>query len=251
MRKTVGWLVSLVVCLGLAVPDLAAQGKGGDKGKKGGASDGGGTISVCVTFRNAVADRITRDAIGEYCDGSGGVLAIVGKKNGGFRLDTNNKGRKVSLDFSNCVPNETCTSPFPTGDQDFQDVDLRIGEKFVFDEDELDQELRVGAGQKLDIVEMDGDETAFGALDITFAPTGRPAKLQFKVVFGQGQYLACPDGDPVTVTRGGSPGNPTNSWTLSAAAGDVACLFKVVDNFKEVNLVGRFHMPFSIDVVEQ
>ena len=246
MRKTIGWLVSLVLCLGLAVPDLAAQGKGGNRGNKGGASDGGGTISVCVTFRDDGADRITSDGIKEYCDGSGGVLAIVGKKNGGFRLDTSNKERKVFLNFSNCVPNETCTSPFPTGTED---VDLRIGEKFVFDE--VDQELREGAGQKLDIVEMDGGETAFGALDIVFAPTGKPAKLQFLIVFGRfrGSGIVC--GDPVTVTRGGTADNPTNSWTLSADAGDVACLFKVVDNFKEVTREGRFNLPFSIDVEEQ
>ncbi len=245
MRKTVGWLVSLVVCLGLAVPDLAAQGKGGNRGNKGGESDGGGTISVCVTFSDVVADRIRSDGISEYCDGSGGVLALVGKKNGGFRLDTNNKGRKVSLDFSNCVPAGTCTSS-PTGTED---VDLRIGEKFVFDE--LVPGLRVGAGQKLDIVEMDGGETALGALDIVFAPTGKPAKLRFLIVFGRfaGSGIVC--GDPVTVTRGGAPGNPTNSWTLSATASDEACLFKVVDNFKEVTLEGRFNLPFSIDVVEQ
>lgn len=128
-------------------------------------------------------------------------------------------------------------------------MDLRIGEKFVFDE--LDPGLRVGAGQKLDIVEMDGGEAAFGALEILFAPTGKPAKLQFLIVFGRfrGGGIIC--GDPVTVTRGGTAGNPTNSWTLSAAAGDVACLFKVVDNFKEVTLEGRFNLPFSIDVEEQ
>ena len=243
MRKTVGWLVSLVVCLGLAVPDLAAQGKGGNRGKKGGESDGGGTISVCVTFRD-VGDRIRSDGISEYCDGSGGVLAIVGKKRGGFRLDTSNKGRKVSLDFTDCVSDGGCTSS-PTG---MEDVDLRIGEEYEFD---ATAGKRLPTGQKLDIVEMDGGETAFGALVITFAPTGRPAKLQFRVVFGQAQFFACPGGDPVTVIRGGTTGNPTNSWTLSAAAGDVACLFKVVDNFKEVTLEGRFNLPFSIDVEEQ
>jgi hypothetical protein len=248
MRQTIGWLVSLVVCLGLAVPDLAAQGKGGAKGNKGGESDGGGTISVCVEFRDVDTDRIRADNFSKkYCDGSGGVLAIVGKKRGGFRLDTNNKGRKVSLNFSDCVPGETCTSPFPTGTET-EDVDLRIGEEYEFD---AAAGKRLPTGQKLDIVEMDGGETAFGALVITFAPTGRPAKLQFKVVFGQAQFLACPDGDPVTVTRGEDAGNPTNSWTLSAAAGDVACLFKVVDNFKEVTREGRFNLPFSIDVEEQ
>ncbi len=249
MRKTIGWLVSLVVCLGLAVPDLAAQGKGGNKGNKGGESDGGGTFSVCVTFRDAdvpVLDRIRSDGISEYCDGSGGVLAIVGKKRGGFRLDTNNKGREVSLDFTDCVSAE-CTSPFPTG-KEKEDVDLRLGEEYEFD---ATADKRLPTGHKLDIVEMDGGAMAFGALVITFAPTGRPAKLQFKVVFGQAQFLACPDGDPVTVTRGGDADNPTNSWTLSAAAGDVACLFKVVDNFKEVTLEGRFNLPFSIDVDEQ
>lgn len=243
MRKTIGWLVSLVVCLGLAVPDLAAQGKGGNRGNKGGKSDGGGTISVCVTFSDVVADRITSDVMREYCDNQEGVLAIVGKKRGGFRLDTNNKGREVSLDFTDCV-SAVCTSS-PTGTED---VDLRIGEEYEFD---AAAGKRLPTGQKLDIVEMDGGETAFGALVITFAPTGRPAKLQFKVVFGQAQFLACPDGDPVTVTRGEDAGNPTNSWTLSAAAGDVACLFKVVDNFKEVTLEGRFNLPFSIDVEEQ
>ncbi len=245
MRKTVGWLVSLVLCLGLAVPDLAAQGKGGAKGNKGGASDSGGTISVCVTFRDDVADQITSDGISVYCDGSGGVLAIVGKKRGGFRLDTNNKGRKVSLNFTDCVSGETCNSPFPTG---MEDVDLRIGEEYQVNV--LTGE-REATGQKLDIVEMDGGETAFGALDITFAPTGRPAKLQFKVVFGQIQFIACTGGDPVTVTRGGTAGNPTNSWTMLATDDDEACLFEILDNFKEVNLVGRFHMPFSIVVDEQ
>ena len=149
------------------------------------------------------------------------------------------------MNFSNCVLGETCTSPFQTG---MEDVDLRIGEEYDFGET---TEKREPTGHKLDIVEMDGGTPAFGALVITFAPTGRPAKLQFKVVFGQAQFLACPDGDPVTVTRGGDEGNPTNSWTMLATDDDEACLFEILDNFKEVNLVGRFHMPFSIDLDEQ
>ncbi len=241
MRKSIGWLVSLVVCMGLAVPDLAAQGKSGAKGNKGGESDGGGTFSVCVTFENADGDLIRSDFMRGYCDNQEGVLAIVGKKRGGFRLDTNNKGREVSLNFTDCVSG--CTSS-PTGTED---VDLRIGEEYEFD---ATADERLPTGQKLDIVEMDGGATAFGALVITFAPTGRPAKLQFKVVFGQAQFLAC-DGDPVTVTRGEDAGTPTNSWTMLATDDDEACLFEILDNFKEVNLVGRFHMPFSIDVVEQ
>ena len=248
MRKTIGWLVSLVLCLGLAVPDLAAQGKGGDRGKKGGASDGGGAFSVCVTFENADGDLISSDFMRGYGDNQEGVLAIVGKKRGGFRLDTNNKGREVSLDFSDCVSGETCTSPFSTGDKDSQDVDLRIGDEYVFDET---TGRREPTGQKLDIVEMDGGETAFGALVITFAPTGRPAKLKFKVVFGYIQFTACTGGDPVTVTRGGTAGNPTNSWTLFAAASDVTCLFKVEGQSIELTQEGRFNLPFSIDVEEQ
>jgi hypothetical protein len=246
MRKTVGWLVTLVVCLGLAVPDLAAQGKGGNKGKKGGESEGGGTISVCVTFRDQDSpgiDLIRSDGTPEYCDGSEGVLAIVGVKNGGFRLDTNNKGREVSLDFSDCVDGEVCTSSPPSGSED---VDLRLGEEF-----DCDMGGCLPMGNKLDIFEMDGEETAFGALVIKFAPTGRANKLLFKVVFGQVQFSVCEGGDPVTVTRGGDPGEPTNSWKISATDTDEACLFKVVDNNAEGTLEGRFHLPFSIDVVEQ
>ncbi len=162
MRKTVGWLVSLVVCLGLAVPDLAAQGKGGTKGNKGGASDGGGTFSVCVTFRDDGADRIRSDGIRDYCDGSGRVLAIVGKKRGGFRLDTNKSrkagaGRTVSFDFAHqCVQGADC---FPPGFGD-EEVDVRLGEEY----DDETTEKREPTGQKLDIVEMDGGATAFGAL---------------------------------------------------------------------------------------
>ena len=251
MRSRILWIVALVGCLlasTVGVLGLAAQGQGQGGGNKGGKSDSGGSIPVCVTFRDDVADRITSDGISEYCGGSDGVLAGVGKNRGGFRLDTNNKGRLVSLDFSDCVSGETCVSPFATGDKDSQDVDLRLGEKYEFD---ITTGKREPTGQKLDIVEMNGGETAFGALNITFAPTGKPAKLQYKVVFGQIQFIACTGGDPVTVTRGGTAGSPTNSWTMFAAAGDEACLFEIVDNFKEVNLVGRFHMPFSIDLDEQ
>ena len=248
MRSRILWIGALVGCLLAAtvgVLGLAAQGQGKGGGNKGGQSDSGGTISVCVTFRDDVADRITSDGISEYCDGSGGVLAIVGKKRGGFRLDTNNKGREVSLDFTDCEADGACTSPFQTGTED---VDLRLGEEYEFDET---TEKREPTGQKLDIVEMDGGETAFGALVITFAPTGKPAKLKFKVVFGQIQFTACTGGDPVTVKREGTAGSPTNSWIISAAATDVACLFEVEGQSIELTQEGRFHMPFSIDVDEQ
>ena len=62
------------------------------------------------------------------------------------------------------------------------------------------------------------------------------------------------EADPVTVYRWeDTDEGPTNSWTLSAWAGEEANLFKFEPIHKAMNItqVGRFHLPFSITVEKQ
>ncbi len=240
MRSRILWIVALVGCLVFAVAGFAQ--KGGKKGKK-----QGGGISVNVTFRDDNLDRIKSDGM-VYRDGESKVIAGVGLKRGGFRLDTNRSlkagaGRTVSFFFTQCVQDADCSLP-GFGDEE---VDVRLGEEFDFDMGGF----RVPTGQKLNIVALDGGESAFGALVFNIPDSGR---AEWWLIFGDNPFTQ-PCGDPVTVTRGGTADNPTNSWTLSADAGDEACLFEPVGDPGGEGLIGvlkgRFHMPFSINVVEQ
>lgn len=243
-RNAVRWLVAMGIGMFLAVGalDLAAQGKGGTKGGKGGQ----GNLSVCVTFRDAAGDRVTSDGNRVYCDNSQGVQATVGLDLGGFRLATNNQGRLVSLDFSECLPGESCSPPFT---KDLQDIDMRIGEEFVFDSTTGQREP---TGQKLNILAMDGGETRFVELSINFSLGKGKSKQGYQVLFGRNTFAGvCPDGQGATIVRGGAPGASANAWTITAAANDVACMTQILDNFRQLNPVGRFHLPFSIDLAEQ
>lgn len=125
------------------------------------------------------------------------------------------------------------------------DIDLRIGEEFINGE---------WTGKKLDIVEMDGGTTSYGALSINFAPAGegRPSKLLYRMVFGSlaSGWPVCNDRYPMKVYRGGSKKAPLNSWTISATAEDRACLWKLHKQLSKAEQIGYFSMPFSIDVEE-
>ena len=245
MHKTARWVVAPVigVALALAAPRLFAQGKGGHGGNKGGSS----SLSLCVTFRDGVGDRITSDGVQVYCDNVLGVQATLGLDQGGFRLDTNNQGRTVGLDFTECLAGESCSPPFG---KDTQDIDLRNGEEFTFDS-------AIGwipTGHQLNMADMDGGETRYGTLTVNFT-TGPHSKDGYQVLFGESPYSTCSGGsqpgDPATFIRGGSSGAPLNTWTIFASDSDVSCLWQILNNFKQLNMVGHFHMPFSIQLNQE
>lgn len=248
MRKlkfSVILVVGLTLCLALAT--FAFAQKGSNKGKKGGKPDqGGGYLSVSVTFRDFPnpLDRITSDNGLPYLDGADGVLAIVGVSEGGFRLDTNGKGRTVNLDFSIYIPDSGTGELVPNGPYD---IDLRIDEEF----DETIGPDGQWLGTKLDIVEMAGGETCYGALSINFTPPGgRKTKLSYRMVFGShaaGWPTCLEDRYPVAVTRWGTEEAPVNGWTISATTAEHACLWRLGN--KSRAQIGFFEMPFSIDVV--
>lgn len=198
------------------------------------ATNGGQNVATCDSLRDAPADRVMSDARGQYCDGDGQLVAIIGAQYGGHRLDTEKSGREVFLDYATCANSGStpCSGP-----------PFAMTE-FVFTIDtELDPE-----GVNL-LGMLPGESRQVGVLFGYKEGNKKEVRLSFGRLTGS---VVCAEGpgDKVTVTRGVAPDE--NSWTFESFAGQRACLsqFQRGKN-SDPTALGYYEMPFRLEVRAQ
>ena len=231
--------------------DEAFAGKGG-KGNGGGGGGPGEKIELCVTFDDAVGDRILSDGVDAdndgvvdaYCDGKKTkIFAIIGKTLGKMRFDTDDlmrpgDGRTVFLDFRDCLstlPGD-CINPNPPdtrfGDRDAPGDDplsgypdavrFQTGGEYALVDDQW-----VHQGAPLDFRSLAVGDVAYAALWVSGT-----------ILFDPSNPDGIPGSDPVTVTR-----VTETQWTIEAFADDVAVL--------SAPYAGAYSMPFKLTLDAQ
>lgn len=228
MRKGTRRTAGVAACLALVSVGFATPAGGQGKGKGGGPS-GESDTPVHVQFRDAAGDLVRSDgsAGGFYWDGTDGVSAFIGMKNGGFKMNTSKGPRTVTLDFPDCgrlIADPGCRS----------DV--------LLDTDDEVQDTGVGlisTGEKIDLRRLAVGEAALAEFSINF-PSDLSKSTPNKISFGD---LGC--GDPLPVTR-----TATDTWTIEAS-GKLACLFEVVAKNGRREITDSFNLPFKITITLQ
>lgn len=245
-RNKVGLCVaSVVACLALtgvwavlALPGTALAVKP-DNSPGGGKKDSGGTLTAafCVTFAG-FPDRIQSDFVlsgsDTYCASKKDKIAAGTGSGPGFRLDTNTSGkfgsgRMAFLDFADLIEGHVVNEGVAFG---FAEIDMRFIK----------------------------DSPTEGGLDLGALAIGETGTVSLRIAFsgetlGNGWLVFGPDADApfpgcegsneVTVTRWDN-----FTWTIESFPEDFACLNSVDSTFSFVEEIGRFHMPFLIELVE-
>ena len=218
MRKTLIYVVSLLVCLGLAGAVWA--GKGGKK------TTPVGLIPVTVTFRDSGStpvDLIRSDRMGTYTDGVDGVQATISSdpNPGRLWLRTGKEGRRLILNFdfpetqddsgnvvligADCTDTDRFPSIQVIGVTPLEDC-FTVATLSLFQEYGYDGMCcLVPLDRRLNLLAMPVGSTAYVSFTIAF-----PAKVKNKTNrLGFGIFTA-PD-SPGTVTRVAK-----GTWTLEA-----------------------------------
>lgn len=233
-------IIGIAACLAFYTPAVAQGGQhhGGN---------GNRSLTGCITFDDAVGDRITSDGIPEYCDGGLDGVGVGIAFRGGSRFDTNGNGRQVTFDFSACSDGCGLVPAMPWA----YDVDWRIGLEHT--EDPSDPNMFFASDHPLNLTEMDVGDVAWAGLRIDFVPPDfRPNQLRYRVQFGAGASLSCQPGlvfNPVRVERLAAAPDEYE-WRISPTGPDAAgCLFRITDNSKTIDGPAQFLLPFGVTLV--
>ena len=243
MRKTLTYVVTLLVCLGLVGAVWA--------GKPGGKKTKEGVIPVTVTFRDLVTpdDLIKSDGMGFYSDGMSGVAATISggpSHPGRLRFDTG-KERTLTLNFGLPDFPDCAGGNFPSMDNECRTVAnlilLNEWEEVAMGDASFLMEL----DNRLNLLAMTEGEKTFVGFQIGF-----PSQLKRKINYLRFGWFG---GVAGTVKRGTGK-DLDHTWTLEAVELDdilsIAELWEANTNSAKgatSSKTGSGSLPFLITVV--